>query len=253
MKSMVVAGVFVLGVVLGRAGGQGAKGKPLSGWPGAFPEILGYSQTFMQPVVAPGKDPAAYRQTVRYEWTGGAARRIDVTLARDPAFKERYSAAALTKDPADPAKVQLGKKTGYLWKIAKEGDKEDWPLRERLVVPLAEDRALIIETRGPGPWGPLKNFAERFDLEKIEKALGAPPRTDFRRRIEAFRFLKKGMSYKEVISWVGEADRDVGSGIHIMVYDLDDGTFVGLGFPDFQRLVYAKHQPKDGNVRELAK
>ncbi|HYT88251.1 MAG TPA: hypothetical protein VEL76_05995 [Gemmataceae bacterium] len=250
MKSDWIALVVLCGVVAA-VGAQAdpPKTKPLAGWLGVFPELLGYQRTFTAPTVS--ADKTVYRQMVKYEWTGGAARLLKVTLARDPAFKERYNTATLAKDPLAPAKVMIGDRTGYLWKLRKEGDKDVWSVEARLVVPLAADRALILEAKGPGPWPPLATLATRFDLQKIGKALANPPRTDFRRTLDAFRSLKKGISYREAASWVGFADQDIGSGIHVMVYRLDDGSRVLLGFPDFNRLVYVKHEPKEGKTVDL--
>src|SRR5207249_2390844 len=132
--------------------------------------------------------------------------------------------------------------TGWLWDLKQEGDKGPWAPRQRLVVPLGADRAAIFEARGPGPWaGGLNELARQFDPDRFEKALDAPPRTDFRRRLDGFRGLRKGLSYAAVADWVGPADRDIGSGIHIMEYALGDGARVLLGFADFNRLLYAKH------------
>lgn len=51
-----------------------------------------------------------------------------------------------------------------------------------------------------------------------------------------FEFLQQGMSYEEVVEQVGEADRDIGSGVHLMVYDLQDGTQMILSFPSLETL-----------------
>ena len=51
-----------------------------------------------------------------------------------------------------------------------------------------------------------------------------------------FDFLELGMSYDEVVDKVGEADRDIGSGIFLMVYQLDDGTELILSFPSLDNL-----------------
>lgn len=51
-----------------------------------------------------------------------------------------------------------------------------------------------------------------------------------------FDFLRIGMSYPEVVAEVGEANRDVGSGIHLMVYELQDGTELMLSFPSLDGL-----------------
>jgi len=46
-----------------------------------------------------------------------------------------------------------------------------------------------------------------------------------------FDFLELGMSYDEVVAKIGEADRDIGSGINLKVYQLEDGTELILSFP----------------------
>ena len=66
-----------------------------------------------------------------------------------------------------------------------------------------------------------------------------------------FDFLRLGMSYQEVVARVGEADRDVGSGIHIMVYDLSDGTQIMLSFPSLDRLIAVHLYDPDRDTREL--
>ena len=66
-----------------------------------------------------------------------------------------------------------------------------------------------------------------------------------------FGFLKLGMSYDEIIVIVGEADRDIGSGTHLLVYDLNDGTELMLSFISLDDLqaVY-RYDPKK-NIREV--
>lgn len=51
-----------------------------------------------------------------------------------------------------------------------------------------------------------------------------------------FEFLELGMSYDEVVGKVGEADRDIGSGIFLMVYQLENGTELILSFPSLDNL-----------------
>ena len=67
------------------------------------------------------------------------------------------------------------------------------------------------------------------------------------RKISDFEFLKLGMSYDEVIENVGEADRDIGSGVHLFVYELTDGTEVLLSFVSLDDLqaVYRYDPKKD--------
>src|SRR5262245_11658572 len=108
------------------------KPAPLTGWLGVFPELQGYSRTFTAPVVAKGEKPADYRQTVRYEWAGGAIRILNVTLARDPSFKEKHTAEALRKGPMVYTETKLGKHPAWLWKRDGEGAKPD-ELTARLI------------------------------------------------------------------------------------------------------------------------
>ena len=57
--------------------------------------------------------------------------------------------------------------------------------------------------------------------------------------IEYFqKYLKGDMKYSEMKLIFGEPDADIGSGIHIYVYHLDDGTKVTIGYTD--RIIYAK-------------
>src|SRR5205807_6637916 len=55
-----------------------AKPAPLAGWFGVFSELPGYQRTFVAPIVSAGKKPTSYGQTVRYEWTGGAQKVLEV-------------------------------------------------------------------------------------------------------------------------------------------------------------------------------
>jgi hypothetical protein len=234
------------------AGGQPSTKQVLAGWPGIFLAMSGYQRSFLPPVVEGDKKNPIYRQTAKYEWTGGAIRLLEATVARDPAFKQRYSAEETGKDKLPPKVLQVADHRALLWIMDGKDAKEPWPLRARLVVILEDDRVLILEFKGRGPWpGKWEAFADKFDLKKIKAALEQPPRTGSPRTLESFRQLKKGMAYAEVTAWVGDADKDVGSGIHIMSYTLDDGAQVLLGFPDFQKLIYVKHHTKDGKVTDL--
>ena len=66
-----------------------------------------------------------------------------------------------------------------------------------------------------------------------------------------FEFLRLGMSYQEVVARVGEADRDVGSGLSLMVYDLSDGTQLMLSFPSPDNLIAVHLYDPDRDTREL--
>jgi hypothetical protein len=48
------------------------------------------------------------------------------------------------------------------------------------------------------------------------------------------------------VNLFGAPDRDIGSGIHIYVYDLSDGTKVYIGYTD--KIMYARHMSSSGQV-----
>lgn len=66
-----------------------------------------------------------------------------------------------------------------------------------------------------------------------------------------FNFLTLGMSYDEIIAIVGEADRDIGSGVHLLIYNLNDGTEIMLSFVSLDDLLAVyRYDPKKA-IREV--
>ncbi|MBN2891049.1 MAG: hypothetical protein JXL97_04205 [Bacteroidales bacterium] len=64
--------------------------------------------------------------------------------------------------------------------------------------------------------------------------------------------LKAEMTYEKIENVFGEPDRNIGSGINIYVYDLDDGTEIWIGYVD--KIYYVYHQDKDETLlHELIK
>lgn len=57
------------------------------------------------------------------------------------------------------------------------------------------------------------------------------------RGLSDFDFLELGMSYEGIVNVVGEADRDVGSGLYLKVYDLEDGLQITLQFSTLDSLL----------------
>jgi len=51
--------------------------------------------------------------------------------------------------------------------------------------------------------------------------------------------LKADMNYSQIVNVFGEPDGDIGSGIHIYVYNLSDGSQVYIGYAD--KIIYANH------------
>jgi hypothetical protein len=59
------------------------------------------------------------------------------------------------------------------------------------------------------------------------------------------------MSYQEVVAQVGEADRDVGSGLSVMIYELGDGTQMMLSFPTLDNLIAVYLYDPESDTREV--
>jgi hypothetical protein len=71
-----------------------------------------------------------------------------------------------------------------------------------------------------------------------------------RNSIEYFEaFLKKEMKYSDLSLIFGKPDSDIGSGIHIYVYKLSDGTRVVIGYTD--QIIYARHVNENEVLSEL--
>lgn len=147
-----------------------ADGKPDAipdGWPDLFPTFGGYTRIVKASVVK-GEKSEAYSQSTYYSWNGGRYEAFSVTLARDPAFKEKYSAEAMKGEKAE--KLEVNKKPAYLWELnpAKLSDTS-----RRLVVILADDKVLLVEQAGEG--ARLPDVAKKLDFDKVLKALENPP------------------------------------------------------------------------------
>jgi hypothetical protein len=85
----------------------------------------------------------------------------------------------------------------------------------------------------------------------VRDTIKVPDAPKTARRIDAFRSLRPTMTMAEVVRQCGYPDSDIGSGIHIFVYRLDDGSTVRIGTPDLQRMLYATHTEKSGKEDSL--
>src|SRR5262245_411859 len=145
-------------------------GKPA--WADVFVNLGMYAVAYEKPLVGKGEKPETYQQKSVYTWTGGRFEIIHVTLARDPAFKDKYSTEALKKGKNPPKELEINKKKAWEWKFDLEDGKFEKVAR-RLVVLLDVDKAIIIEQIGAGLR--LEDVAKKFDFSKVEKALSNPP------------------------------------------------------------------------------
>jgi hypothetical protein len=141
--------------------------EPKPAWPDAFPKLPNYGRTFKAPEV--NKDRTVYSQTAEYGWMGNDFRSGTATLARDPAFKQAHSEEALKKLGATPVKV--GKRDAW----AMPGRKDGQVQYTKIIVPLGEDKALIVEAVGAAHKKFPEELAAAFDAEKCAAALKSPP------------------------------------------------------------------------------
>lgn len=58
--------------------------------------------------------------------------------------------------------------------------------------------------------------------------------------------LKTNMDYQALINQFGAPTKDIGSGIHIYVYVLNDATEIWIGYTD--KILYARHMDKNRQV-----
>jgi len=168
----VLGGAFVILTSSAVAVAGPARGKAHPAWPGVFIELGNYIARYESPVVEKGEKPTKYQQRARYDWSGGRFEVIEITLARDPAFKDRYSAEVMKKEKTPPKEVEINKKKAWLWEFQPEQGKLDKVVK-RLVVLLDVEKAIIIEQKGFG--ADLREVAAKFDFAKVEKALAKPP------------------------------------------------------------------------------
>jgi RNA polymerase sigma factor (sigma-70 family) len=233
------------GQAKGPAPGKAKAQPPLAGWIGVFPTVPNYHCEFQQPVV--NKDKTAYRQSVKYSWMGNDYRVAIATLARDPQFKTAHSADTLAK--AGFKQIKVG--TQDAWLLPGVG-KDDQGVEkfDKIILPLGAETAILVEGVGVAHKAFPTELAGNFDPKKVEEALRQPPRTDFSRTLDAFKVLRTDMSYADILDWLGPPDRDIGSGVLLLEYDLPDKSYVQVGFVDKQ--IFVKHV-QGGKTTNLVK
>ncbi len=126
-----------------------------------------YTTKVQKAEVGKGEKPESYSQSCTYTATDPnlPAETLTVTLARDPAFKEKYAADALKREKTPPKELKVAKHQAYLWDL---GDN-----KKRLVVVLADDKVVVAEQTGTGQ--DLPKWAAKWKLTGIEKLLDTPP------------------------------------------------------------------------------
>jgi len=61
--------------------------------------------------------------------------------------------------------------------------------------------------------------------------------------------LKSEMIYNEIVAKFGEPAKDVGSGIHIYVYVLNDSTEIWIGYVN--KIIYARHVDQNRQIIQI--
>ncbi len=57
------------------------------------------------------------------------------------------------------------------------------------------------------------------------------------------------MNYRSITNKFGDPQKDIGSGIHIYVYPLKDGTQLWIGYTNY--IMYAKQVDENGQVLQV--
>lgn len=60
--------------------------------------------------------------------------------------------------------------------------------------------------------------------------------------------LKSNMNYNSIVAKFGKPSKDIGSGIHIYVYQLVDSTEIWIGYAD--KIIYARHLDANHQIME---
>lgn len=217
---------------------------PAAGWYDVIPNLGPLLQPmFGKPEVKETKDGAAYSQSAHYDMATGLQRSFRITVARDPGFKKQLDRDMLKGVAEEQA---LGKRT--LWSY-KNGRK--------VVVPLAADKAVILETDPNSEPMPLVDYAKKLDLDRIAKALDNPPRTDFTPTVDTFKVFTKGGPAALLADWCGPATKYAPLGKPDerrarWTYTLRDKTRVAV-LTAGAKIESIVHETADGKVVDLLK
>ena len=92
-----------------------------------------------------------------------------------------------------------------------------------------------------------------FYNQPMPPSLILPDTPPTARNIEVFKRIKPSMSMQDVVRICGVPDQDIGSGIYIFIYKLDDGTQVWIGTGDLNKLLYVNRAFPDGHSESVLK
>ncbi|MEP6849140.1 MAG: HEAT repeat domain-containing protein [Acidobacteriota bacterium] len=217
-------------------------GAVLPGWPDIYPSGTMAMGDFRRPVIS--SDHKSYSQSAALSSVGNAsAWELEETLARNPAFTSKYADESIRAERIQPKVFLAGKRKVLVWNLSENKEQAaSWAsVNRRIVVLLGNDKVWISEFHGQfayttasrdTPWKPTFTNEQLAFFDRAEKALESPPRTDFRRTVALFTYLKKGMSNFDVKLYAGKPDKMflIAPGSAVAVYELLDGSSVLLRF-----------------------
>ena len=220
------------------------KPRVFAGWFDLFPRSQHLSPQYEQPVVKKMKEgETKYSQSVHFDAMTGLPRSFTATVARDPEFATMYSPDNLKKAAAKSFKI--GTRTAWVWADEK-----------KVIVPIGDDKAVIIELDAKSQAMPLVEYAKSLEYDRIEKALADPPRTDFSMTVQTFKALKKADSALGLYGWAGYAKSEpIGKKEDERfrsAYALPDGSKVEIVVARW-KIESVVHESKDGKSVDLLK
>ena len=71
------------------------------------------------------------------------------------------------------------------------------------------------------------------------------------RDFDLFKNVNMSTTIEEIITSFGQPDRDIGSGIHIFVYNLKDATSIWIGSADNQSIMYLDYVSAKGEHQRM--
>ena len=103
--------------------------------------------------------------------------------------------------------------------------------------PTRESNPIVFSKPG---WYEVGFFVSELERAKWNFNVQYNDQLDFTNNMQEFQEkLHPDMKYDDLVRTFGEPDNDIGSGMHIYVYDMDDGSKVLVGYADY--IWYAKH------------
>jgi hypothetical protein len=96
-------------------------------------------------------------------------------------------------------------------------------------------------------------FAQDRDSASVKNPVSQITHKSQSCTIKVFRNITRRASMKKITKLCGKPDGDIGSGIHIYIYKLADGSEIRIGTPDNKQIMYVIQVTANGKERYLLK